>query len=80
MVRKRDAAAGGGYPQTRLWLHDLWEWDGRRWVQVAVDGPPSQGGLPGMTYDDQRNRLVLFGGGGLKGTWERAGATWVRVR
>jgi Galactose oxidase, central domain len=77
---------GGGYPKdpNELWLRDLWEWDGERWTLVSADGPPSSGGLPGLTYDAKHSRLVLFGGGGdssgaLEGTWVWDGKLWVRA-
>lgn len=70
--------ADGGYPPEPTLLRDLWEWDGRNWTNVSTDGPPSGGGLPGLTYDEARGRLVLFGGGGLEGTWEWDGVRWER--
>jgi glyoxylase-like metal-dependent hydrolase (beta-lactamase superfamily II) len=68
----------GDFPRdtTGAWLRDLWAWDGATWTQLATDGPPSRGGLPGLTYDAARDRLVLFGGGNLTGTWEWDGAQW----
>jgi hypothetical protein len=62
------------------WLRDLWEWDGERWMLLASSGPPSNGGQPGFVHDRARNRLVLFGGGNLPGTWEWTGRSWSRVR
>ena len=69
----------GGYPPQPTLLRDLWEWDGRTWREVSAEGPPSGGGLPGLTFDEARNKLVLFGGGGLEGTWEWNGTGWARV-
>jgi hypothetical protein len=70
----------GGYDRARLWLTDLWAWNGERWTQLSAEGPPSRGGQPGLTYDAARDRLVLFGGGALDGTWEWSGSRWERRR
>ena len=71
----------GNFPAdtTGAWLRDLWAWDGTSWTQLAETGPPSRGGLPGLSYDSQRDRVVLFGGGHLDGTWEWDGRTWRQV-
>jgi len=71
---------GGGYDRARLWLTDLWAWDGEHWTLRSEEGPPSRGGQPGLAYDAARDRLVLFGGGALDGTWEWTGAGWERRR
>lgn len=75
---------GGGYSDgTRMVrFDDMWQWDGRRWTQIDL-----QGATPGvrighaMAYDRARKRLVLFGGFGTDGapmsdTWEWDGAGW----
>ncbi|MBW8768817.1 MAG: MBL fold metallo-hydrolase, partial [Gemmatimonadetes bacterium] len=86
--RQRIVLFGGGRQQpngdfprdtTGAWLRDLWAWDGARWTQLAANGPPSRGGLPGLTYDAARDRLILFGGGNLSGTWEWDGRRWTQV-
>jgi len=86
--RQRIVIFGGGrqlpngdFPRdtTGAWLRDLWAWDGTSWTQLAANGPPSRGGLPGLTYDAARDRLVLFGGGNLSGTWEWDGRHWAQV-
>jgi hypothetical protein len=68
----------GGYPPKPVLLRDLWSWDGSKWLELSREGPPSGGGLPGLTYDEFRDRLVLFGGGDLEGTWEWDGGRWER--
>jgi len=86
--RQRVVIFGGGrqlpngdFPRdtTGAWLRDLWAWDGTTWTQLAANGPPSRGGQPGLTYDPNRDRLVLFGGGNLSGTWEWDGRGWMQV-
>ncbi|HUQ83365.1 MAG TPA: hypothetical protein VM076_19580 [Gemmatimonadaceae bacterium] len=86
--RQRVVVFGGGkqlpngkFPAdtTGAWLRDLWAFEGERWAQLATNGPPSRGGLPGLTYDSARDRLVLFGGGNLDGTWEWDGQQWRQV-
>ncbi len=83
--RQRVVVFGGGkqlpngrFPAdtTGAWLRDLWAWDGSAWTELASSGPPSRGGLPGLTYDPVRDRLILFGGGHLDGTWEWDGGRW----
>jgi hypothetical protein len=86
--RQRTLVFGGGrqlpngnFPSdtTGAWLRDLWAWDGTSWMQLASNGPPSRGGLPGLSYDSHRDRVVLFGGGHLDGTWEWDGRAWQQV-
>ena len=76
---------GSAQPDGTL-LSDLWAWDGGSWQQLGSGpGPPARGGLPGMTYDVRRDRLVLIGGGGnldaeiYSGTWEWNGDAWTRT-
>jgi N-acetylneuraminic acid mutarotase len=67
---------------------DTWVWDGAEWTQEQ-DAGPSQRDWYGMTYDDQRNRVVLFGGltyrpsdsdyTMLNDTWEYDATKWTRV-
>jgi hypothetical protein len=65
-------------------LADTWEYDGATWVQTATGGTPGRLGAM-MTYDAVRERVVLFGGGGLCGmaqcndTWDYDGVTWVEI-
>lgn len=44
----------------------------RRWVPLEL--VPRSGS--GLTWDEARERLVLFGGGQLDETWEREGSVW----
>ncbi|MFO0582774.1 MAG: hypothetical protein U0229_10895 [Anaeromyxobacter sp.] len=74
----------GGYTSAAglpVALGDTWEWDGRRWTQVASTGPSPRAEVA-MTFDPARGRVVAFGGYvGAQGTpsaetWEWDGAAW----
>ena len=71
----------GGQASTEL--GETWEWDGTTWAlrQFAIAPPPRV--YPSMTYDSQRDRVILFGGsnadGMLADTWEYDGASWTRM-
>lgn len=70
-------------------LGDTWtlnsSWVGPWWQQIATTGPqPPARNSHRMAYDQQRQRVVMFGGcnawGGFLGdTWELDGNTWVQV-
>jgi hypothetical protein len=67
-------ATGSGSPPTMF--NDTWQWDGKLWRQVGDMGPLPRT-FPGMCYDGQRQRQVMFGGfmqveplQGLSDTWE----------
>jgi hypothetical protein len=77
---------GSSQPGGRSYFNDLWAWDGSSWTELGADPNISpRGGLPGMTYDARRDRLVLAGGGGnlpamhYAGTWEWNGEVWQRA-
>jgi hypothetical protein len=59
-----------------------WTWDGSAWTQVD-DGGPSLRELPGLAYNPERDRAVLFAGGPwytpYADTWEWDGAVWKQV-
>jgi hypothetical protein len=58
-----------------------WEWDGAGWLQQTA-APPALRFLQGIAGDSDRQRVVLFGGGGLllsvydPETWEWDGTAW----
>ncbi len=69
-------------------LGDTWEWDGAGWAQMLPEGDvPMARHLHAMTYDAERQRVVLFGGaarnaafaGLLSDTWEWNGARWTNA-
>jgi hypothetical protein len=74
---------GGGHGNSFAADSAFWEWDGRAW---RMAGASAHGGMaePGMCYDSNRSRTVLFGGwdaaGQLTGeTWEWTGEELVRL-
>jgi hypothetical protein len=63
------------------YLGDTFEYDGRAWRALSVDGPSPRARYgPVMAYDGARNRVVLFGGatggGEVDDTWEWDGSGW----
>lgn len=78
-VRKKVVLFGGkgyGYVSGRyrsINFDDTWEWDGKKWTQVMVDGTPIRN--TSIAYDATHNYMVLFGGSVLWGypvndTWK----------
>lgn len=71
----------GDPSQETSYLNDTWEWDGQNWTQQEDTGPNRCGHT--MAYDDNRQRLVLFGGNDALNqwygdTWEWDGTTWTQ--
>ncbi|MEM6990947.1 MAG: kelch repeat-containing protein [Myxococcota bacterium] len=67
-------------------LDETWEWDGQEWEQIITPQAPSARGVHGnLTYDTDREVVVLFGGGTqpsqpvLNDVWEYDGTTWTEV-
>ncbi len=64
---------------------DTWEWDGRWWTRRRpAHRPPARHGHS-LAYDEERGRVVLFGGQGRDhfpsdDTWEWDGYDWVERR
>lgn len=73
----------GGYRRIGNETHrlgDTWEWNGKRWAKVAAVGPSPRNGAA-MAYDQDRNRVVLFGGPGPSNeTWEWDGHGWAQLQ
>jgi hypothetical protein len=40
---------------------DTWTWDGSQWTQLDVEGPKPRG-FQAMTYDADKERVLLYGG------------------
>lgn len=62
---------------------DTWVWDGKKWFQAPDGSAPSpRGGVPAMTYDSHRKRILMYGGWGndgpLRDLWEWDG-TWTQI-
>jgi hypothetical protein len=82
----------GGSPPTATGLTtasddgDTWTWDGSHWLQQTPASSPSTREAAGMTYDANRNLVVLFGGYDESqsadinafhhDTWTWDGSTW----
>ena len=69
---------------TAVSLGDTWLWDGKRWQQLDVAGPPARSAAM-AAYDSARHVIVLFGGSGPGGigpglyfndTWTWDGTQW----
>src|SRR5262245_49147939 len=66
-IRRRVVLFGGNRvlfgrnPKENNYLDDTWEWDGRKWTEMKVAGPPPRAEAA-MAFDEHRGRAVLFGG------------------
>lgn len=75
---------GGWNGLTATEYADTWEYDGTDWVNVTPVGtnPPGRSRTT-MLYDENRGRIVLYGGLGggqaLTDTWEWDGSTWTQT-
>ncbi len=63
---------------------DVWEWNGDGWFDVVPAGmPPGPRGYMWMTFDDRRDRVVVFGGtagdGRTNELFEYDGEVWEAV-
>jgi hypothetical protein len=67
-------------------INETWEWDGIGWTQLSENGPTARFNSA-MTYDSDRDRVVLFGGrhgslgakdANLSDTWEWDGIEWTQ--
>jgi hypothetical protein len=52
-----------------------WDWDGRVWTQRQDMGPSARY-APALACDNQRDRVVLFGGSGYVPPYGYLGDTW----
>lgn len=77
----------GGMPAAepgsrRVALADTWEFDGKAWKEIEVEGPSGRSGS-GAAYDSKRARVILFGGRGGEGfladTWAFDGKRWRKL-
>ncbi len=59
---------------------DTWAWNGAIWIELVSEASPSARTEHAMTYDSNRDRVVLFGGSDESGvqddTWEWDGSAW----
>jgi len=76
---------GGGRSAGNVVYGDTWEWDGDDWTQrLDLPASPSARWAHNMAYDEDRQRVILFGGltgtiGAFDDTWEYDGQTWTQV-
>lgn len=63
-------------------LADTWVWDGESWMQREAEGPGKKL-MHAMTYDEMRQRVILYGGGDGESSqpdlWAWDGATWTNL-
>lgn len=71
-------------------LADTWEWDGTTWLDRTNSFYPAARSWHAMTYNEDRQRVVLFGGGvnkialgnigagSFSDTWEWDGSSWTQ--
>lgn len=70
---------GFDYPDS---LSGTWRWNGKKWKQYKQAKGPDERHWHAMAFDENRNRIVLFGGqhgngGPWRGdTWELVGRKW----
>ena len=77
-------ARHSGRPKQTDLLGDTWEYDGKRWSQLEVEGPSPRDHVA-MAFDAKRGVVVLFGGGdpergALGDTWIWDGADWSEAK
>lgn len=65
------------------YLNDTWVWNGMDWELKSPANSPAARFRHAMTYDANRQRVVLFGGddghGTLSDTWEWDGTDWIQI-
>lgn len=65
--------------------NDLWSWNGVTWSQIATPVAPPARRLHQMTFDRERNELIIFGGienatNNLSDTWAyRPSTGWMEI-
>jgi len=78
----RVVSVGGTNSNTARPEVRTWQWTGTTWDVVGTPPQlPDGRWMSAMTYDSQRERIVMYGGNGPSGTladtWEFDGATWL---
>ncbi len=77
-MRQRLVLFGGMTVGSFNRLNDTWEFDGSTWTRIVTAASPPIRASPGMAYDAQRQRVVLFGGTTSVDTWEYDGTSWTQ--
>jgi hypothetical protein len=80
--RRKKIYSFGGYSEGRS-LSDLRVLENNNWKMVA-DLPQMKAAEPGFVYDEERDRLIVFGGSAARGetnaaTWEWDGSNWKKL-
>lgn len=82
-ARKKVVLYGGSIHNQGIKYQDTWEWDGVKWEKMDPVDNPGKLVEPAGTYDSSRERVILFGGGGLNGLsddlWEYDGVNWKKM-
>lgn len=82
-LRNRIVTFGGRSPGVNTPANDTFFWNGTGWLPIISPTVPPPRHLYGMSYDQRRDRIVLFGGRGSlsspNDTWEFDGAVWRRI-
>jgi hypothetical protein len=73
-----------GHSDGVVYSEDTWIWDGdmRDWIKQAPVSSPERRAFAGLAWDQDRHRLVLYGGsddavaGAISDVWEWDGADW----
>ena len=75
---------GGFCSRDKSRLNDLWKFDGKTWIHVPSNTPPSPRSGHSMIYDEFNRRLIVFGGKNDKGDllndlWVWDGNNWEMI-
>lgn len=92
--RQRTVLFGGNITDSTQFTNfgDTWSWDGNEWTEEQTTGPVTRNSHK-LTFDTNRNRIVLFGGAIemaiaqdskalsaiINDTWEYDGLVWKQV-
>ena len=60
--RQRVVLHAGNVPSTATNLSDTWVLAGNSWTQLSPSGTPAARFFPGVTYDESRDTVLVFGG------------------
>ena len=65
-------------------LNDTWELVGNTWTKINTTGTPPGRGWTQLVYDEDLNRIVMYGGYSLAGfsyadTWALSGGSWSQL-
>lgn len=71
------------------YLNDTWIWQNGNWSQVVTAQAPAPRNVAAIVYDDERERVILYGGTGLAedgktpkalyDMWEFDGTNWIEI-